>query len=337
MSTSQKQNIKTSLLQIFVKIQSPMTEKVGFNTYISLVHQIIYNETDEICDEYLTFILKQVSFYLQSPHQKNGFKLLCFFFLAYNDTISFSHLKYTELILDLLQFHKNKQNFNEVVGCFEDIVKFINLHNNDNASISLFNNLLYRYSIENENHLYGMTCLKKVIENSNIINIENYYDDIIQKIVLEGYKSVNVEDNTRNEILNCLIRIILLKEGEFNSYAKDVFELVKSDILKVSVQKKVLNVIYLLTLYCTEEISPFERQFHIKLKSLKSKRDKKVRENIDDMYPDLTKIIVSQRVATISSSDKIIVIDKGEINAIGDHEYLLKNCPLYLETYLSQT
>ena len=64
--------------------------------------------------------------------------------------------------------------------------------------------------------------------------------------------------------------------------------------------------------------------------------DKKVRENIDDMYPDLTKIIVSQRVATISSSDKIIVIDKGEINAIGDHEYLLKNCPLYLETYLSQ-
>ena len=124
-----------------------------------------------------------------------------------------------------------------------------------------------------------MTCLKKVIENSNIINIDNYYDDIIQKVVLEGYKSSNVEDNTRNEILNCLIRIILLKEGEFIHYAKDVFDLVKSDILKVSVQKKVLNVIYLLTLYCTEEISPFERQFHMNLKSLKSARDKKVREN----------------------------------------------------------
>ena len=279
MSFPQKQKIKTTLLQIFDKIQSPLTEKVGFNTYISLLHQIIYNETDKVCDEYLTFILKQVSFYLQSPHQKNGFKLLCFFFLAYNDTISFSHLKYTELILDLLQFHINKQNFNEVVGCFEDIVKFINLHSDDNASISLFNNFLYRYSIENENHLYGMTCLKKVIENSNIINIENYYDDIIQKVVLEGYKSSNVEDNTRNEILNCLIRIILLKEGEFIHYAKDVFDLVKSDILKVSVQKKVLNVIYLLTLYCTEEISPFERQFHMNLKSLKSARDKKVREN----------------------------------------------------------
>lgn len=65
--------------------------------------------------------------------------------------------------------------------------------------------------------------------------------------------------------------------------------------------------------------------------------DKKVRENISSLYPDLTKIVVSQRVSTVSSMDKIIVMEKGRIIACSTHDDLLKNCPLYLETYLSQT
>lgn len=65
--------------------------------------------------------------------------------------------------------------------------------------------------------------------------------------------------------------------------------------------------------------------------------DKKVRENISSSYPDLTKIIISQRVSTVSSMDKIIVMEKGKVIALDSHENLMKNCPLYLETYLSQT
>lgn len=65
--------------------------------------------------------------------------------------------------------------------------------------------------------------------------------------------------------------------------------------------------------------------------------DKKVRKNISTSYPDLTKIVISQRVSTISSMDKIIVMEKGKVIALDSHENLMKNCPLYLETYLSQT
>lgn len=65
--------------------------------------------------------------------------------------------------------------------------------------------------------------------------------------------------------------------------------------------------------------------------------DKQVRENISTFYPDLTKIVISQRVSTVSSMDKIIVMEKGKVIALDSHDNLMKNCPLYLETYLSQT
>ena len=65
--------------------------------------------------------------------------------------------------------------------------------------------------------------------------------------------------------------------------------------------------------------------------------DKKVRENISSSYPNLTKIIVSQRVTTISDCDLILVVDSGKIIASGKHEELLKTCDAYLEIYYSQT
>lgn len=64
--------------------------------------------------------------------------------------------------------------------------------------------------------------------------------------------------------------------------------------------------------------------------------DKKVRDNINISFPDMTKIIISQRVSTISSADKIIVLDKGKIIDCGTHDYLLNNCSLYKEIYDSQ-
>lgn len=63
--------------------------------------------------------------------------------------------------------------------------------------------------------------------------------------------------------------------------------------------------------------------------------DKKVRDNIFSIK-DLTKIIVSQRVATVKDCDNIIVLDKGEIINYGNHEQLLKTSPIYKEIYESQ-
>ncbi len=64
--------------------------------------------------------------------------------------------------------------------------------------------------------------------------------------------------------------------------------------------------------------------------------DKKVRENISQHYQGITKIIVSQRVSTVSDCDLILVLEGGKIIGKGSHEELMKNCQVYQETYLSQ-
>ena len=63
--------------------------------------------------------------------------------------------------------------------------------------------------------------------------------------------------------------------------------------------------------------------------------DKKIRENIANLK-DMTKVIVSQRVATIQNADFILVLEGGQVVGQGKHEDLLKNCPIYKEIYETQ-
>ena len=63
--------------------------------------------------------------------------------------------------------------------------------------------------------------------------------------------------------------------------------------------------------------------------------DKRIRETVSG-FKDMTKIIVSQRVATIQNADFILVLEGGKVVGQGKHEFLLKNCPVYKETYDSQ-
>jgi len=50
----------------------------------------------------------------------------------------------------------------------------------------------------------------------------------------------------------------------------------------------------------------------------------------------MTKLIITQRVASIKDADKIIVMDGGRVNAVGTHEELLKTNKIYQEIYYSQ-
>lgn len=52
--------------------------------------------------------------------------------------------------------------------------------------------------------------------------------------------------------------------------------------------------------------------------------------------PETTKIIIAQRISSVEHADKIIIMDDGEINAIGNHEELLASNPIYQEVYASQ-
>lgn len=63
--------------------------------------------------------------------------------------------------------------------------------------------------------------------------------------------------------------------------------------------------------------------------------DKKIREHVSS-FKDMTKIIVSQRVATIQNADYILVLDGGKVVGQGKHEELLNNCSIYQEIYQTQ-
>ena len=63
--------------------------------------------------------------------------------------------------------------------------------------------------------------------------------------------------------------------------------------------------------------------------------DKKIRDYVSSIK-DMTKVIVSQRVATVQNADYILVLEGGQVVGQGKHENLLKNCPIYQEIYQTQ-
>lgn len=65
--------------------------------------------------------------------------------------------------------------------------------------------------------------------------------------------------------------------------------------------------------------------------------DAKIRKAFAEEIPGTTKIIIAQRVSSVSSADRIIVMDDGEIAGFGTHEELLKTNEIYREVYESQT
>ncbi|MGI6586108.1 MAG: ABC transporter ATP-binding protein [Lutisporaceae bacterium] len=64
--------------------------------------------------------------------------------------------------------------------------------------------------------------------------------------------------------------------------------------------------------------------------------DSKIRQALRENLKDTTKIIIAQRITSVSDADKIIVMDDGKINAIGTHDELLATNSIYREVYDSQ-
>ena len=50
----------------------------------------------------------------------------------------------------------------------------------------------------------------------------------------------------------------------------------------------------------------------------------------------MTKIVIAQRISSIEDADKIIIMDNGQINAVGTHDELIKSNKIYQEVYYSQ-
>ena len=62
----------------------------------------------------------------------------------------------------------------------------------------------------------------------------------------------------------------------------------------------------------------------------------RIRQRMREYLPDMTKIIIAQRISSVRHADQILILDDGKINGIGTHEELLKNNEIYRQIYDSQ-
>lgn len=70
--------------------------------------------------------------------------------------------------------------------------------------------------------------------------------------------------------------------------------------------------------------------------ALDYKTDANLRKELRQHYSDTTMIMVAQRISSIMTLSKILVLEDGEVIGLGTHEELLQQCSVYQEIYESQ-
>lgn len=65
--------------------------------------------------------------------------------------------------------------------------------------------------------------------------------------------------------------------------------------------------------------------------------DAKIRKAFRERIPNTTKLVISQRVASVMDADRILVLDNGEVSGFGTHEELMASNAIYRDVYESQT
>jgi len=67
-----------------------------------------------------------------------------------------------------------------------------------------------------------------------------------------------------------------------------------------------------------------------------TKTDANIKKALEKENPDMTKVVISQRLSSIKDADKIILMDEFGINSVGTHNNLYKNNKMYKEIYDTQ-
>lgn len=64
--------------------------------------------------------------------------------------------------------------------------------------------------------------------------------------------------------------------------------------------------------------------------------ERKIQAALDNLMHGRTSFVIAQRISTARNADQIIVLDKGSIAAMGTHDELIENSPIYAEIFASQ-
>lgn len=70
--------------------------------------------------------------------------------------------------------------------------------------------------------------------------------------------------------------------------------------------------------------------------ALDFKTESNLRQKLDEYTKSATSLVVASRVGSVLNADKIVVLNEGKVECIGNHKELIKNCDFYRQIALSQ-
>ncbi|MBN2604402.1 MAG: ABC transporter ATP-binding protein [Bacilli bacterium] len=238
----------------------------------------------------------------------------------------------------LIQFREVNFRYN---GADECVIKDFNLEINKGETVAFIGstgsgkssliNLIPRF--------YDVTKGEILIHG---INVKDYSQEDLHELIgyvpqsgtlfsgtIRSNMQVGKEDATDEEILEALE---IANASEFVSQLELGLDAVISQGGKnfSGGQKQRLSIAR--AIVRNPEIYIFDDSFS----ALDYKTDKLLRKALNEKLPNSTKLIVAQRIGTILTADKIVVLEQGKLVGVGTHETLLNDCAVYREIALSQ-
>lgn len=288
--------------------------------------------------------------------------------MAYLSQIFFTTVQLTGVLLDLTKAGVSRRRIDEILAIKEDIVSGEESLGESNELVK-YDHVYFSYG-ENVYSLKDIDFSLNKGETlgiiggtgsgkSTIINLLLRFYDVSKGEII--YKGKNIKDLDLQE-LRSNIALVNQKASLFKGDVRNHFLMAKADAteeemmkalkkaqaydfimekggLKATIEERGLNFSggqrQRLSIARALIQNPELLILDDSTSALDLLTDKKIREEIAKLK-DTSKIIISQRVATISEADLILVIDHGEIVAKGKHEELLKSSSIYKEIYETQ-